>query len=232
MSLEEASVPLSVSAEPVARSPFARRLAARGAAFGRVGDWEVALRLPGEPERLEGGGICIADISSLPKKAYYGAGAAACVAAGTAEAVPGVVIGSTDGDRVVCVVGPNEVFIIGGGADVGVGVEDETLFAVDRTGGLASLALHGAEAPNVLRRLTALDVSDRAFASGRCAVCRVAELRGLLVHSGRDAYQVHVDRPDGEHLWDAVCEAGEGLGLRLVGWNAYRALVAGDGKAT
>lgn len=225
---------------PVARSPFARRLAAGGAELGRVGEWEVALRCPGDSD---GGGaahdgVCVADISCVPKRAYFGAEAAprlvAEVIGGEDQAEPpsGVVLCSADSKRLLCVLSHSEVVVIDQDLDRdAIGDVDGALFAVDRTGGWGSLALRGARVKALLERAAAFDTSEAVFPVGRCAVCRVAEVRALLVHVARDYYQLHVERADAEHLWDALFEAGRPVGIRPIGWNAYRALCEGDASA-
>lgn len=225
---------------PIARGPFARRLTARGAEWGRIGHWEVALRCPDDPEpgpTVEQA-VWVADITCLPKWAYYGAQAARRVAAiigadGEAELVPGTVVRAPDGDRALCVIRSTEVLVVAQRMDVpAIADGDHSLLVVERTGGLGSLALGGAAVESVLQRLTAFDVAEATFPSGRCALTRVAEVRALLLHLGTSYYQLHIERADAEHVWDALLAAGQAFGLRPMGWNAYRSMVdAGAGDA-
>lgn len=222
---------------PVARSPFARRLAAGGAEFGRVGEWEVALRFPGDSD--EGSatqdGVCVADISCVPKRAYYGVEAAprlvATIVGGAGQVEAGAVLCFADSKHFLCVLSSREVVVISQDSDRHAIQEMDGAFAVDRSGGWGSLALRGGGVKALLERAAAFDASEAAFPVGRCAVCRVAELRALLVHVAKDYYQLHVERADAEHLWDALFEAGRPLGIRPIGWNAYRALCEENASA-
>jgi heterotetrameric sarcosine oxidase gamma subunit len=224
---------------PIARSPFARRLTACGAQVGRIGHWEVALRCPDDPEpgpTVEQA-VWVADITCLPKWAYYGAQAARRVAAllggdRETELVPGAVVGAPDADRALCLIRPTEVLVIAQRMDAPAIEADDSLLVVERTGGLGSLALGGGAVESVLQRLTAFDVAEATFPSGRCALTRVAEVRALLLHLGTSYYQLHIERAEAEHVWDALLAAGQAFGLRPMGWNAYCSMVdAGAGDA-
>jgi sarcosine oxidase subunit alpha len=107
-------------------------------------------------------------------------------------------------------------------------------YLTDVTSVLAGLALIGPCAPDVLRKLTALDVSPAALPDGACAETALAGVHALLLHADRaygqaegpplPAYELYVTRDVAEFVWDALMDAGREYGIAPVGLQAYRSL--------
>jgi len=93
----------------------------------------------------------------------------------------------------------------------------------DMTSALCGLRLLGPRAPDVMQRISALDLARDRFADGFSTQGAVAKTRALVARrDGPEAtgYDLYVDRDLGGYLWDAVLEAGGPLGLRSVGRQA------------
>ena len=94
----------------------------------------------------------------------------------------------------------------------------------DRTSGFAQLLLAGPKAPEVLSRLTSLDLRDRDL-SCRCAP--LAHINAILLRRDRQqvrAYEILVTREYGEYTWKAVWDAGTPFGITAFGLEARSVL--------
>ena len=95
------------------------------------------------------------------------------------------------------------------------------------TPGLAAINVAGPRARDTLRKLTDVDLSPRAFRYMRTASGAVAGVPSLLVRIGfvgETAWEIHFPAEYGEHVWDALLEAGEEFGISLFGVEAQRIL--------
>lgn len=95
------------------------------------------------------------------------------------------------------------------------------------TGGYAAVGLAGPRAREILARLTEADVRNDALRYLRAAKIAVAGVPALVLRLGfvgELSFEIHVPSGFGRHLWDAVLEAGTGLGLRPFGIEAQRVL--------
>ena len=94
----------------------------------------------------------------------------------------------------------------------------------DLTSAQATLGLWGPRARQILRSVTADDVSDQAFPFGSC---REVEIAGLTVLASRISYvgelgwELYVPMEQGGRLWDALWAAGTPHGLVPVGIGVY-----------
>jgi sarcosine oxidase, subunit alpha len=103
----------------------------------------------------------------------------------------------------------------------------ERAYATDVTSVLAGLALVGPRSREVLRKLTALDVSPAAFPDGAVAETGVAGVHAVLLRGdlgGAPAYELYVTRDVAEFVWDAILDAGREYDIALLGMLAYRSL--------
>jgi sarcosine oxidase subunit alpha len=98
---------------------------------------------------------------------------------------------------------------------------------LNRTSAVAAVNLAGPRAREVLRGLTALDVSAAAFPY---MAFREAEVAGVacrllrLGFVGELSYEIHCPAAEAWQLWEALCAAGRPLGLRPFGVEAQRIL--------
>ena len=80
----------------------------------------------------------------------------------------------------------------------------------------------GPRSLEVLERAAGADLHDIKFGRHRLANIGGAEVRIFrLGMAGSLAYEVHGDVPDGQEVFDAIWEAGRGLGLKKLGQVAY-----------
>jgi sarcosine oxidase subunit alpha len=95
------------------------------------------------------------------------------------------------------------------------------------TGDFAAVNLAGPRAREVLKKLTALDVSSNAFKYMDCARGEVAGVPALLMRIGfvgETGWEIHYPAGYGEYLWDTLLEAGKEFGIAPFGVEAQRLL--------
>ncbi len=88
----------------------------------------------------------------------------------------------------------------------------------------AALLLAGPNSRDVLNRLTELDVLNEAFPNLSARETGLAHVHAFLLRDDLDeaipAFQLLFARSFGEHVWNAVMEAGEQFGILPFGLNA------------
>jgi sarcosine oxidase subunit alpha len=97
----------------------------------------------------------------------------------------------------------------------------------DVTQGLAAVNLAGPRAREIMGRLTSLDCSSEAFTYLDGKQAEVAGVPSLILRIGfvgEVGYEIHFPAAHGEHLWDALMEAGAEHGLRPFGLEPQRLL--------
>jgi sarcosine oxidase subunit alpha len=97
----------------------------------------------------------------------------------------------------------------------------------DLTQALCAVNLAGPRAREVLSRVTALDCGPDEFSyldSRRGLVAGVPCLLLRIGFVGELGYEIHCPSAHGEHLWDALLEAGADVGLRPFGLEPQRVL--------
>jgi sarcosine oxidase subunit alpha len=101
------------------------------------------------------------------------------------------------------------------------------VYLTDLTQGLAAVNLAGPRAREIMADVTELDCSNEAFAyldGKRAAVAGVPCLILRIGFVGELGYEIHCPSAQGEHLWDALLEAGGGFGIRPFGLEPQRLL--------
>jgi sarcosine oxidase subunit alpha len=97
----------------------------------------------------------------------------------------------------------------------------------DVTQGVAAMNLAGPRAREIIAGLTDLDCSNDAFAyldGKQAAVAGVPCLILRIGFVGELGYEIHCPAAHGEHLWDAILEAGAAAGIRPFGLEPQRVL--------
>jgi sarcosine oxidase subunit alpha len=95
------------------------------------------------------------------------------------------------------------------------------------TAGLAAMNLAGPRARAILSGLTDLDLSPAAFPYLGAREARVAGVAARLLRVGfvgEVGYEIHCPAEHGQHVWDAILEAGREVGLLPFGVEAQRVL--------
>ena len=97
----------------------------------------------------------------------------------------------------------------------------------DMTQGLAAVNLAGPKARDILKTLTDLDCSPEAFKYLDGKQASVAGVPCLILRIGfvgEVGYEIHFAAAHGEHVWDAVMEAGRTHGIQPFGLEPQRIL--------
>jgi len=111
-----------------------------------------------------------------------------------------------------------EWWLVGTGWDVHI---------TNLTGGRAAVNLAGPQARDVLKNLTACDLSTKAFPYVACREADVAEVPALLMRIGfvgETGWEIHFPAECGEYLWLKLLEAGKTFDIRPFGVEAQRLL--------
>jgi sarcosine oxidase subunit alpha len=106
---------------------------------------------------------------------------------------------------------------------------DDCLHLTNLTSALAAVQLVGPHSRDLLRKLTALDLSPQQFADLTCAQGSVAKVCALVVRADLRpelAYEVYCGREFGEYLWDTLRDAGQEFGAVPFGVATQRLLRA------
>lgn len=106
---------------------------------------------------------------------------------------------------------------------------DDCLHLTNLTSALAAVQLVGPYSRELLRKLTALDLSSQRFVDLTCAQGSVAKVPALVVRADLGpelAYEVYCGREFGEYLWDTLRDAGQEFGAVPFGVATQRLLRA------
>jgi len=97
----------------------------------------------------------------------------------------------------------------------------------DVTQALSAVNLAGPRAREIMAAVTDLDCSNEAFGYMDAKQATIAGVQCLVMRIGfvgEVGYEIHCPSAQGEHLWDALMEAGAGAGLRPFGLEPQRLL--------
>ena len=97
----------------------------------------------------------------------------------------------------------------------------------DVTQGLAAINLAGPRAREILTAVTELDCSNDGFRYLDAKQAQIAGVECLILRIGfvgEVGYEIHCPAANGEHVWDALMEAGAEHGLRPFGLEPQRIL--------
>ena len=95
------------------------------------------------------------------------------------------------------------------------------------TGGMGAVNVAGPNARDTLTKLTNRDLSNKRFGYMRCRRAEVAGVASLMLRIGfvgETGWEVHFPAEYGEHVWDAIMEAGEEFDIRPFGVETQRVL--------
>jgi sarcosine oxidase subunit alpha len=103
----------------------------------------------------------------------------------------------------------------------------ERVHLTDVTQGVGAVNLAGPKAREVMAAVTDLDCSNEAFAYLDGKQARIAGVQCLILRIGfvgEVGYEIHFPSAYGQHVWDALMEAGQPHGLRPFGLEPQRIL--------
>jgi heterotetrameric sarcosine oxidase gamma subunit len=194
---------------PIARSPISA-----AAPTEVIGGWEVSVRRSSAPLRLT-------DCTPMAKVLLR----APCESS-TAQLLD-VPFGHARrlDDILVVGSGPTEWLFLGPvgsspAASLGTAPTDDHVTMIDLTHGRALVRLTGADAPLVLAKVCAIDVSDDVTPDATAFRSSVAKVATDVVRddlAGDRSYLLHCERSSGQYLFDALLDAGCEFGIEVEG---------------
>lgn len=98
---------------------------------------------------------------------------------------------------------------------------DGLVSVLDLTHGRALVRLTGADAPAMLAKICAIDLSDRVTPDGTAFRSSVAKVAADVVRddqAGEPSYLLHVERSSGQYFFDALLDAGAEFGIAVDGF--------------
>jgi sarcosine oxidase subunit alpha len=98
---------------------------------------------------------------------------------------------------------------------------------VNVTGALAAVNVAGPRSRAVMRSLTGIDLSNEGLSYLDARDAQVAGVPSLILRIGfvgELGYELHFPSPYGEHVWNAILQAGEDFGIRPFGLEPQRIL--------
>ena len=219
-----------------------------GAKMVEAGGWQrpaVYTTVDEEVERLRGA-AGLTDVSPDGKISLQGSGVGGMVGGAFAEArsmenmhsgkctfvaasgrpdTPAALLAQLAEDEIVAFTGPPERE--GVLATCLAGHAGPTAQAVDLTSALAGAAITGPSAALVLSSVSGLDTSPGNLPDMGCAQGEAAGVHGIFVRADRGGvpgYRLYFGREYGEHVWEALLDAGREYGAAPVGTEALAGL--------
>jgi sarcosine oxidase, subunit alpha len=132
-------------------------------------------------------------------------------------------------DRVLFLIGPGAPEAVGQAFSRQIQATGHCVHLTNITSVLAAVQLVGPRSRELLRKLTALDLSPRQFADLTCAQGGVAKVHALVVRADLGpelAYEIYCGREFGQYLWETLGDAGREFGVVPFGVATQRLLRA------
>jgi sarcosine oxidase subunit gamma len=226
------------------RSFVARRLVEAGARFGALGEVAVVLDFGDAAAEAEAARhLGLADLSSLPRCGFKGAGTAEWLA-GQGLEVPSESnrAARQPGGELAARLAPGEVLILGDLAGPGglperleaawksaaLPAETPRGFPVPRQNSHAWFLVSGGQAAAMLAKLCGVDLRPAKFPNLSIAQTSLARLSAIVVRDDRAstlAYHLLADSASAAYLWDCLVDAMAEFDARPIGLSALKALV-------
>lgn len=222
-----------------------RKLVEAGARFEALGGAATALDF-GDPEaeQAAAGRLGLADLSTLPRTGFKGAGTPDWLAGqGVELSAESNRATRQAGGGIAARLAPGELLILGGLAAVEEGGLTEALnaawqaeplppenprgYPVPRQDSHAWLLLTGERAAATFAKLCAVDLRLEKFDDLAIAQTSVARISAIVIRDDRGAtpaYHLLCDSASAAYLWDCLVDAMAEFGGRPVGLAALRAL--------
>ena len=102
---------------------------------------------------------------------------------------------------------------------------------VDITSVLCSIRITGANAQQLLSRVTDLHLQVEAFRDMSCVQGRVADVQSVVIRhdiGGLQSYELYFGRDYGQYMWETLTESGHDLNVVPYGVEALERLVSGS----
>lgn len=217
---------MTVTMQPVKRTPLYRTALALGATLTDHADWQVAARFrsPDAEAQQVQAGVGLADAGWLGKLEVRSRD----LDPAEWDFADATVWPLADSDLLVTCEPPDTPAVLQALRDrAASATETLSIYVTDVTSVYAALVLVGARSRAVLQRLTALDVSDTALPDLACARTGLAHVHATILRQDLGllpAYWLLVGWEYGAYVWDAVMHAGESSGIAPIGLEALQRL--------
>ena len=223
---------MTVTMQPIKRTPLYRTALALGATLTDHAGWQVAARFrsPDDEVQQAQAGVGLADAGWLGKLEVRCAGGRNLDPADW-QIAGATVWPLTASDLLVTCEPSNTPAVLQALRDRAAAAPEATespsLYVTDVTSVYAALLLAGPHSRVVLQRLTALDLSDPALPDLACARTGLAHVHATILRQDLGpipAYWLLVGWEYGAYVWDDVLHAGEALGITPIGLEALHRL--------
>lgn len=233
---------LSTQNSPVARTPLDRWHFAHGARFVEIAGWRTPAVYSDVESELAAArnGVVVADICASAKFSLLGSGVARVCQALTHDLLAtqprGVRTIQLGGSALACRLSDDHLLVLAGNSNRDA--VEARLAELDRVGplirrdvtsSLAGFHIFGPRVEDLLRRVTALDVSLGAFELSSCAETQLAGVHAVLVRAPEltvPSMRIYVSWDLAEYVWERLFAAGHELGVTPVGLEAWERLAA------
>lgn len=222
--------------EVIRRSQLARRHIELGAEFERRGDILLVKDYGSQTEHAQAQKLGLADLSTLPRTGFKGAGAPDWAAAQAIDLPqqPNSCTVQTDAS-LVAKLSHQELLVLSDlhGASTQIEQLNKTpvgpqTYALPRADSHCWLAVTGSQAAEMFSKVCAVDLRSHKFANGEIAQTSVAKANSIVIRQdlgNTHCFYILTDVSSAEFLWDCLLDAMKEYDGRPVGVAALRALV-------
>ena len=228
---------MTVTMQPVKRTPLYRTALALGATMTGHAGWQVTTHFRSLDEEVQQAqaGVVLADTSWLGKVEARGR-----YLDPTAWQITGATVWPLAASELLVTCEPPDTptvlqalqgravpLSLGERPGEGSNTAPSSLYVTDVTSVYAVLLLAGPRSRAVLQRLTALDVSDAALPDLACARTGLAHVHATILRQDLGpvpAYWLLVGWEYGAYVWDSVLHAGESFSIAPIGLEALHHL--------
>jgi heterotetrameric sarcosine oxidase gamma subunit len=204
------------------RTPLKDRLRSKGAEFGDIAGWDVALRVPGEQGWRGKDGVGMCDLSCLGSILVEGSVLPKSFPAvsGSKQTKKGRYFRLRP-DRGLLLTPPD-------GVEAALKTFSKSkAAATDQTDGHSVIGLLGGAAPLLMRRICGLDFHDSVFGDQTLKASSVAKTRQMIVRwdkGGHACFLLVGQRSLADYLWETAEQAAQGLHPVTLGWEFFHQL--------
>ena len=211
--------PFTLPTSALRRSQLYRRQTEMGADFITLGNSVVVSHYQSMGhEKIQAGQLGLADLSTLPRSGFKGAGVPDWALSLGIElpAEPNRAVVQADG-TLVARLSQSELLLASNLeglsqciTDAGQAVLPERVYDLPRSDSHSWLVLCGSQAPETLSKVCGVDLRPHKFANGEIAQTSIAKINGVIVRNDledRLSYCLFSDSSSVEFLWNSLLDA-------------------------
>jgi len=226
------------------RLPLHHWHVAHGARMIDLDGWQVPASYDGEREP-SATTLSLADLSAFAKVSLRGKGVPELVRTSLANTPAAKPLGVTTmaGNVLACRLSDDHLLLLGAAprlelrlADIDLNISALSagcqapragVVIANTTSTYAGFALIGGPIEEMLRQLTAIDVSEKAFPVGSCVQTSFAGVTAMLVRAPKSSVRyvrIYVASDLGEYVWQKMLDVGVRWNIAPLGLNRWQAL--------